>query len=91
MTPPDMTDEQIKEIASTPCAIPGSYVHSFAQAIIAARDKQWADMLGEPIGWRNNLNYCVQFRSDEMTPEIVAGYMTPQWTWLYAPKQEKPE
>lgn len=42
----------------------------------------------DPVGWRNNINYCVQFRSDEMTPEVVAGYMTPQWTWLYAAPKE---
>jgi len=38
----------------------------------------------EVVGWRNNINYCIQFRSDEMTPQVVSGYMTPQWTWLYA-------
>jgi hypothetical protein len=31
-----LTDEQIAEIAATPAAIPGSYVHSFARAIEAA-------------------------------------------------------
>lgn len=31
-----LTDEQITEIAATPAAIPGSYVHSFARAIEAA-------------------------------------------------------
>lgn len=30
-----LTDEDILEIASTPCAILGSYVHSFARAIEA--------------------------------------------------------
>ena len=38
-TPPQrkpLTDEQIAEIAATPAAIPGSYVHSFARAIEAA-------------------------------------------------------
>jgi len=31
-----LTDEEIAEIAATPAAIPGSYVHSFARAIEAA-------------------------------------------------------
>jgi hypothetical protein len=30
-----LTDEEIAEIAATPAAIPGSYVHSFACAIEA--------------------------------------------------------
>ena len=30
-----LTDEEIAEIAATPAAIPGSYVHSFARAIEA--------------------------------------------------------
>ena len=30
-----LTDEQIAEIASTPCAVAGSYVHTFARAIEA--------------------------------------------------------
>jgi hypothetical protein len=28
-----LTDEEIAEIASTPCAVVGSYVHTFARAI----------------------------------------------------------
>jgi hypothetical protein len=38
-TPPKrepLSDEEIAEIAATPAAIPGSYVHSFARAIEAA-------------------------------------------------------
>lgn len=31
-----LTDEQIAEIAATPCAVAGSYVHTFARAIEAA-------------------------------------------------------
>lgn len=31
-----LTDEQIATIASTPCAVVGSYVHTFARAIEAA-------------------------------------------------------
>ena len=31
-----LTDEQIAKIASTPCAVVGSYVHTFARAIEAA-------------------------------------------------------
>lgn len=31
-----LTDEEIKNIASTPAAIVGSYVHTFARAIEAA-------------------------------------------------------
>ena len=30
-----LTDEQIAEIAATPCAVAGSYVHTFARAIEA--------------------------------------------------------
>jgi hypothetical protein len=38
-TPPPrkpLTDEEIAKIASTPCAVVGSYVHTFARAIEAA-------------------------------------------------------
>jgi hypothetical protein len=31
-----LTDEEISKIASTPCAVVGSYVHTFARAIEAA-------------------------------------------------------
>jgi hypothetical protein len=31
-----LTDEEIAKIASTPCAVVGSYVHTFARAIEAA-------------------------------------------------------
>jgi len=64
-----------------------SIYDKYARAIIAARDKQWSETLGEPIGWRNNINYCVQFRSGDTTPAVIAGYMTPQWTPLFAPKE----
>lgn len=38
-TPPQrnpLTDEEIAKIASTPCAVVGSYVHTFARAVEAA-------------------------------------------------------
>jgi hypothetical protein len=34
--PPRLTDGQIESIAATPCAIPGTYVHTFARAIESA-------------------------------------------------------
>jgi hypothetical protein len=40
-TPPRLTDGLIKSIASTPCAIPGSYIHAFARAIEADVRKQF--------------------------------------------------
>jgi hypothetical protein len=39
--PPRLTDELIKSIASTPCAIPGSYIHAFARAIETSVRKQF--------------------------------------------------
>lgn len=38
--PPRLTDEQIKSIAATLCAIPGTYVHALARAIESAVRKQ---------------------------------------------------
>ena len=45
MKPPAMTDEQIRALA--PDTLDEWSVH--ARAIIAARDKQWQEMLGEPV------------------------------------------
>lgn len=43
-----LTDEQIANIASTPCAVVGSYVHTFARAIESAacaeRDARIAEL-----------------------------------------------
>ena len=40
-----LTDEQIAEIASTPCAVAGSYVHTFARAIEAKLREKNHDLL----------------------------------------------
>jgi len=80
MTPPEMTDEQIAEIANS-CRWSNTYHVDFAKAIIAARDKQWAEMLGEPVAFRFK---CPDGYNYEQENDNGGGEP------LYA-KQEKPE
>jgi hypothetical protein len=47
MTPAPMSDEQMTAINIQHFNSPAEYM----QAIIAARDKQWSEMLGEPVAW----------------------------------------
>jgi cytochrome c553 len=85
-----MTDEQIKSIDTRTLG----YLH-FARAIIAARDKQWADMLGEPV------SKCAQChreythgKSTAGCPKCAKGLAIPESEFrepLYALKQGKPE
>ena len=99
MTPPEMTDEQIIEASEDVWGSELDYKHlaeiKFAQAIIAARDKQWSEMLGEPVAWIA--------QHDETGRTTFVDQTQLNWGWaagntnytvlfpLYAPKQEKPE
>ena len=42
-----LTDEEIAKIASTPCAVVGSYVHTFARAIEAAATEPLLQRIAE--------------------------------------------
>jgi len=46
-----------------------SFEHEFALSLIAARDAQWAAMLGEPVGWLVHAKYPFM----EQTPQIEGG------------------
>lgn len=55
-----LSDADISRIASTPCAVPGSYVHTFARAIesdVRAQDTALIRQLVEALeGYRRNHN-----------------------------------
>jgi hypothetical protein len=53
-----LTDEQIAKIASTPCAVVGSYVHTFARAIESAAT---APLLERIAGLERQLEQAVKF------------------------------
>ena len=100
MTPPEMTDAQIAAIvrdASKNSIInrDGSTSQRIAKAIIAARDKQWADLIGKPVAylaWRDG-KPCYEGEDavceDAVWP--VDGDDDRTSMPVYAPKQEKPE
>ena len=54
MKPQPMSDEEAQALWHKACDhIPAWARHlAFARAIIAARDAQWAAMIGEPVAWR---------------------------------------
>ena len=54
-----MSDENIREIRDEFSTLTGDYFKSnspefaeYTRAIIAARDAQWREMLGEPVAWQ---------------------------------------
>jgi hypothetical protein len=88
MKPAPMRHENIMEIFTT-------HMHKdlvdTARAIIAARDKQWQDMLGEPVAMiieshevdaDDVLTHDIDYFQDEIDP-------LPVGTNLYAPKETK--
>ena len=109
MTPPDMTDEQIMCVACA-SPIRDTYwlspkletypdevreITAFAKAIIAARDKQWAEMLGEPVAYLAWRDGKPSYEGDDAVCEeavwpVEDGDNRTSMP-VYAPKQEKPE
>jgi uncharacterized protein (DUF3084 family) len=57
-----LTDEQIAKIASTPCAVVGSYVHTFARSIEAAATEPLLERIAQK-----------QSRIDQLLQEVAAG------------------
>jgi hypothetical protein len=83
MKPPEMPIEVIDD-AWVEHGLDECGAVEFAKAIIAARDKQWTEMLGEPVAWQ-------WVDVDGLTKTIRMNPHIEHATPLYAPKQEKPE
>ena len=86
MKPVPMPRDEIECIDSGMCG-EREFSEAFAEAIIAARDKQWQEMLGEPTA------YMCKSTKDVVHADEV-GDSVPNWTdyytvALYAPKEQK--
>ena len=61
-------------------------VFSFAQAIIAARDKQWEELLGEPVAWQGK---GMRGQWDSAGPIKPPSHTLHHYRPLYALKETK--
>ena len=75
-----LTDDEISKIASTPCAVVGSYVHTFARAIEAAvlaklREQEPAGVVAAFLSTdRNGRKYlCFAPKDDEVSQPLYAA------------------
>jgi len=82
MKPTPMSDEHIHSICDV-----WDYTGTMPiRAVIAARDKQWAEMLGEPVGWMSKTGGFIDAHEKRNTAfAYTHAYTIP----LYAPKQEQ--
>jgi len=97
MKPPEMTADDFLKLPSFDYDSPQLIAEmEFAKAIIAARDKQWTEMLGEPVPLESSEEAAKLIKAmlfeygypANPTNAARAGWRACR---LYAPKKEKPE
>ena len=83
MSPKALTGPEIDEVWSDEIGYDVSFSERAAiQRLIAARDAQWAAMIGEPVAWLLD-------GSNHVEVDVQSYHTGEEWTSLYAIKEPK--